>query len=395
MKKSLSYISFVAAVALFSGCGSSSTTPPEGGGADTIAPVFSTSVAYNFTLDEGTNRSVTIAVTDNVTAVADIALSSDDVTITGSSFTYTAPTVTTDTDFTVTVTAEDEAGLTKTQVYTFSVTNVPNQPDVKVAPVGDKIFNNLGSNFLRGPIPSSTLIWRDLLSADDGVYEYDEAETYCASKSYNSVNFRLPTRSELFNIIDYTRTTDLNASLVDGNFTNNGGSLLDGSAKVSTVWAKTDRVDTNKYFVHTVSGIDGLETNTSAVRAVICVQGDSEINHTTIDNGATVTDSTTGYIWETVNTASDTATTFADADSCSGNFELPTINDLRSIFDYSNNTLEELVPAGNAISVWSSTPYPKNVDNQHYVMQLSNATGSITIADNTTGAHYVTCVKKP
>jgi hypothetical protein len=149
-------------------------------------------------------------------------------------------------------------------------------------------------------------------------------------------------------------------------------------------------------FVNTVTGIDTLENNTSATHAIICVKGTSEMNHDVISNGATVTDSTTGYIWEKVNLAAENAVDYTTAnDSCDNGYVLPTINDLRSIFDYSNNTLEELVPAGNAISVWSSTPYPKNVDNQHYVMQLSNTTGSITIADNTTGAHYVTCVKKP
>ncbi len=377
MKRSLTYVSFVTAIALFSGCGSSRTTPAPPPVVDTTAPVFTNTTSL-FTVVEGTIAVPVTLTTDDANAI--FSEDSANAAISGSTLTFTAPLVNADTPFSVTVTARDAAGNSATKVFTFTVTDVPAaQNYAYVADIGDKDFNTTAeTDILRG---SSGLLWRDVDSAGDvGDLNRTAAITYCGL-----VGYRLPTRTELLYTLNYdqdhTQPADENNTLLDAQFINN--------ADVSTVWT-----DSNNYYVHVVGGFDSLDNNLSAHRAVICVQGASEVDHNITEAGNIVTDNSTGYEWTIVDLDPANRDTFATAPgSCPVGFSLPNINDLRSIFNYTNNTLTEIVPAGNSISVWSSTENSKEAD-QYLIMDLNKPGLPIALADDTE-IHYVTCVKKP
>ena len=377
MKKSLPYISFVAAVALITGCGGSSgsTTPTT----DTTAPTF-TNTTYQFTVDEGAAINVTLMTND---AGATFSESHNNAVLSGSTLTFTAPQVDTDRNETVSITATDEAGNAVSKNFTFEIKDVPVFVAGYVAAIGDKGFVRTTDD-LKGP---SGLVWKDTIP--DGTMSYSIAQTHCPA------DFRLPTPSEVLDIIDYSdNTIDINASLLDQDFTNNIVNDVNDNAVVSAIWVDTAGSGGNQHYVHLVGGIDALETN-DLNHSVICVKGtkDNTTRGFTVD-GNTITDTRTGYKWSKIVLAETSTYTDAAAE-CPTDFVLPSINELRSIYDYTNYSFPtEIVPAGVA-SIWSNTQDPKHIG-QYYVIQQNGQDVSMNVGiDNAIDMRHVTCVQKP
>ncbi len=382
MKKSLSYLSFVTAIALFSGCGSSGTTTETN--IDTTAPEF-TNTTYEFTVEEGSDQIVPLLADDSGATFSE---SSDKATISNSTLTFNAPLVMADEDFNVTVGAVDLAGNSSTKIFTFKVTDVPEVPTYAyVAAVGDKNFVDISAanNKSRLKVDESPLTWAD---EDYNDRNYTDAVNHCISLGEG---FRIATRDEIFNTIDYTMDVNNTTSLLDNDFNISRESLI------SVVWVLAKGSD--KYFINYVNGADVVDYNASAEHNVRCVKGSEISDHnftTTQDN--TVMDNITGLEWRMI--ADDNLSVSDATNACDGfgsDWELPTINELRTLFDYENNTLLEIVPANQSasISVWTSTSVSNLAisDNaRHYLLQTKDETSSIV--DEDTIEHPYTCVQR-
>jgi hypothetical protein len=356
MEKRIIYLSLVVAVAQFSGCGGSSS-------ADTTAPKFN-SGSYQYPVDEG--EIFEISNLNALTDDAEATFSGNGVI--GDVLTFNAPQVDADTNYTIVVTATDKAGNTESQEFTFNVKDVP--PEVNlgyVAITGDKDFTDKGNNVLEGP---SGLEWKDEVN----FVTYSDAVAACVN------GYRLPTVPEVLNIIDYSSNQP---SMLDSDFSN----------IATAVWTKVNGA--TQYYVNLGSGQDVKETNSTAEHFVICVKGDIDTTSPTFTSSDdNVTDSRTGYIWKKI-TVGDTKTYNEATSACTGEFNLPNINDLRSIYNYSTYTLpSEIAPAG-VTSIWSNTEYPKAANKHYIILDDADNNSSVDNGLDTGVTRNVTCVKKP
>ncbi len=349
MKKSLPYISLLVAVALFNGCGGSTAAE----NVDNTAPLLSSDKYVYENVLEGTNVPVTL-ISDDLEA--DFFESSSSADIQGSTLTFTAPTfiVGNSNSYTVEVTAKDKVGNeSAVKEFTFTVIEANNgtyEADASiVVAIGDKTFTSDGS-YLVGP---TGLLWEDL---DTPLMTYNAASSYCIGKG-----FRLPTRFELLNLIDYTNNDGVNTIILDDNLQFPRG----------TSWAALE--NSNYFAVNNVTGAD-VNVSMSEEHRVRCVKGTIASMHTfTIDdtNNSIVHDTTTGLDWTKIEATSRShGNAQLYCSSLSGSWSLPTINELRSIMDETTNTIPESI-ASLAIPItriWSSTQYLNDSSTQYYTL---------------------------
>jgi len=382
MKKNLLTFSFVATVALFTGCGGGS-----GGSSDTTAPKF-TNTTFSFSVDELTVKTVDLDAEDESTVkFIETKDDGDDATISGNKLTFTAPSYVEggveNNTYKITVTAKDSAGNETPKIFTFIVRNVITD-NIKAdasyfAPIGGQTFSTEGSYIKDG----SGLLWQD---ADSGEKTYDDAEAYCDAQG-----LRLPTRGEFLNLMDYTKGDNSeNISLVYNNFTIYSSNSFDAS------WV--EKVDNELRVVNHKSGAD-TNTSTNMDQRVLCVYGDKADAHTIVD-GSTVKDNTTGLEWTKI-TSTSYDTHINAAGKCPAGFGLPTINQLRSIIV--NNRISELVaPIADPVvgsgnySIWSSTEVKNDANastlgKAYYTIDI-NAKSGVT-SDRESQTHHITCVK--
>jgi hypothetical protein len=379
MKKKLSYLSIIAVVVLFNGCGGGLSTT-----ADTTPPVI-TNATVQFNVDEGTTKDVTLTANEKVT----FSENSADADISGSKLTFTAPSyvVGGTNNYTVTVTAKDSAGNLATKNFIFNVQDVIVETVEAnasyIAPTGDKDFTVVEGYLKDG----SGLLWRD---GDSGKKFYDDAKIYCESNQ----GWRLPTRGELLNLVDYDKgNTAGTKSLIDNSFAIFSNDSFDAS------WV--EKTGSDKFVVNHKSGADTQE-GIDLEQRVICVYGDKAGQHDIVD-GTTVKDNTTGLEWTKIDPAAPGSTTYGDYTSAQSvctnkgqGFDLPTINELRSVIDYTTNSIPYIAPSGvpaGTYFIWSKTESKNDNKNTHYLINLDTKASVTTDENNQT--HYFTCVKRP
>lgn len=382
MKKTLLGLSLATSLVLMSGCGGSSSSPAEP--TDTTAPTI-TNATSEYTVVEGATQTVTLTASETVSYSDDSA----ETTISGSTLTFTAPAYSSEggNTYTVTVTATDTADLTGTKTFTFTVTeDVTYAADASVVvPTSGQTFTTVDPN---GVVDATGLLWQDASSA---AMTYTAAVDYCSNAGY-----RLPSRNELMNILDYSAGSAVtDTPLIYSDY-------FDVTAQ--SLWVAQE--GSTYYTVNTISGGDSVVADPTIERSVLCVSGTAAGAHTIAvsdTNSSIYVDSTTGYEWTVIDSTNYISTYGAYADAaglCPTGFALPTINDLRSIYDFANNKLFGIAPGtvtADTYTIWSSTQVTNTADSQHHVIFNDRAASTITRAissDTDDQTHYVTCVKK-
>ena len=388
MRKSSLYLSIMTAVALLSGCGGGggTTTAVD----DTTAPTF-TNTTYLYNVVEGTNKVVDLTTDDSSATFTE---NSVDASISGSTLTFTAPLVNADTNFTVTVTAKDAANNSASKVFTFTVTDVPEIPTYAyIAPVGDKDFVDISAAQNKGllKVSESNLMW-----ADDDQFQdlnYTAAVKHCEDKVIDGYSdFRLATRDEIFNTINYEMDVNNTTSLLDNDFNISRLNTIDA------VWALAQGA--NKYYINHVSGIDVYEDDpdNNITHNTRCVRGNEVSDHnftTTADD--TIMDNITGLEWKKIANPAVTANAADAKNACEGevDWRLPTINELRTLYNYASGTLYEIIDSAQQVAVWSSTTRKQENPDKNYVLFNAQAGGNVMSGalEDAGDPHAYTCVK--
>jgi len=368
MKKSFIYISLVVAGALFNGCGGSSTP------VDNIAPSLTSDKYVYENVLEGTDVRVTL-ISDDLEA--DFFETSSLANIQGSTLTFTAPSFVVGgaNSYSVKVTAKDEAGNEsppKEFTFTVSENNTETYEANRsiVAPVGDKTFTSEGA-YLVGP---TGLLWVDEVS---DLMTYNDAETYCTNRG---TDFRVASRTELLNTINYELDGTESVSLLDEDFS------ISRAGNVASSWASSEN---GKYYI--VNNFSGVDANVSAtdLHRVRCVKGTSAGRHTFRESGTNFIDNDTGLEWRVIDV---TQAKFVDF-VCPDGFNIPTINQLRSIYDYDTGRLNSDIAPMDSGTIWSSTEWTNKVGTKAYYIMLNEKTTSIRTDEYNLTA-YGACVKQ-
>lgn len=232
-----------------------------------------------------------------------------------------------------------------------------NQPSYSVNDDGDIVTDNV-----------TGLMWTqssdidgdgEVTDADDKL-TYDEAATYCADLSLGGYDdWRVPNIKTLYSLIEYSGedpigVTDSSSltTFLDSAFakalgdTNSGERLIDGQYVSSTKYVST--VDGEKIFGVNfvdgrIKGYDAEFAGSDKTFYAFCVRGDEYGTNSYTDNGdSTITDSSTGLMWEQNDTQS---TDFENGISiCEGattggysDWRMPNAKELESIVDYTKS----------------------------------------------------------
>ena len=397
MVKSLLALSMVASLALVTvGCGGSDNndTPAP---VDTAGPVFN-NPATTFHTQEEHNSTITLQATDPSAPVMFSISQTPHFMLAGSALTFSAPAYedNASNEYYVTVTAKDSVGNSSTKIFSFIVDPLKASP--MPVPVGDKNLTVQG-DIITGP---AGLKW---LNTTASVTKYSDAVAFCENPN-NGKGFHIARRDQILNLIDYSKGNGVNASLLEDEFDKNDK---------ATTWAQ--KVADTYFSVNFVAGADVIEPGedtpisggNAAQYTVMCVKGLPADPHTFVadeQNASIVIDQTTGMKWTKVDTDNDeirraiepddtTASQQKAADYCPAGFRLPTINELRTLVDYSDNSVNELVAPKPADTnkepiLWSSTKFTNsNVDKNYYL----NTKTTLISAEVTSEAYFVTCVK--
>ncbi len=379
MVKSFIYISMVASLAIFSsGCGGNSTSTKTEV-KDTTAPVITTVTPIQ--VQEDTNNTTTLAA--NEAATFNIPVT-DHFSLTGSTLTFSAPSFDDNggNEFNVTVTATDTAGNAGNKILTFDV--VQTQAQATVAPTGDKDLIVDGSDVV-GP---SGLRW--LNEAPANVVNFDDAKNFCTTTGY-----RLASRDEILNLIDYAKGDHASASLLENELSAFNGLSESWAAKIGDKFLS----------VNFAAGADTIENNGDATRSVVCVKGAPSPVDTFVTEGNITTDQTTQLKWTSVGDPTDGNNRYAidnrgAADYCTGltedggNWRLPNINELRTLMHTNDHKVPTAVaPTGTSV-IWSSTEFTNAAANksQNYVLDLTGDIATMR-AEDQDQTLFVTCVK--
>jgi len=298
--------------------------------ADTEAPVVTPAAATVTVAFGGTYTDGGATVTDNV----DTGLTA---TSSGTVDTNTAG------DYTITYSATDAAGNTGTATTVVTV-----NPQFSTA-------NGLVTDSKTG------LVWNDAVT--------NIATGTCPT------GMTTPTLKELQTILDYGRKKPaINEAL---------------SAIVTSLTTVPQR---------TVDGWDvsldlGFINNITDSNNTICVNRTNstipDANFTKSDDNVTVTDNNTGLVWQYA--ATNTLETYTEAVAkCTGDWRLPTITELYSIYNTDTNTTDSAFDNSNAAYFWTDTRYS---DNNDYLWTVHSTSGLTYIGKDTVDKARTRCVK--
>ncbi len=247
----------------------------------------------------------------------------------------------------VTVSAKDSAGNKAIQDITVTILN--NSTDStygakKVFKTGlnESIYGDVRNFTTNGDGTVSVLerVWEDSNHINNNI-NYDDAKKYCANLDYaGKTNWRLPTRRELYEIVNY-------ASLpkIDAVFNNKSGGYFWTSGELFPYSGVPGGENNQSWTINFNNAVDFASNKTNIEGYhVRCVSG------FTIPNGQfrgtlTITDSTTNLEWENNTTAIDPVISWSDAKLRCENltldnktdWRLPNINELHSIIPNNDN----------------------------------------------------------
>ena len=196
------------------------------------------------------------------------------------------------------------------------------------------------------------LMWQ---KQDDGTKRtWNAAGAYCAGLSLGGQsNWRLPSNKELMTIVDYGRQSP---PLINATFFPN--------TKSSEYWSSSAHATsaTDAWLVNFIGGFidDDDKTENYYVR---CVQGNQSSPAFTDNGNGTVTDNTTGLVWQQSEGGAMVVTNalaFCNTLSLGqySDWRLPNIKELTSIIDYDryNPSIDTIYfPNAHAAGYWSST----------------------------------------
>ena len=234
----------------------------------------------------------------------------------------------------------------------------------------------------------------------DNIYTWQDAQDVFIS-GLNNDNFgghsdwRLPTIKELFTIAD--------KGLVDPaiNIAYFPNIML---SREGFFWSATAYVDDLAYvwFLDFLDGDIGSRGDVSHFKNVFAVCGEQK-NSTLVDNGdGTVTDTTTGLMWQQAEADAMTweaALTYCENLRLAGynDWRLPNVNELQSIIDYDayDPAIDTTYfPGAMPNAYWSSTTYEGNADSDNYSWNVSFSSGDlITQTSDKSNSAYVRAVR--
>lgn len=394
-------LSVMASLALIAiGCGSNNSNNATTTEVDTSGPVFTNNTTI-YHVVEGTNKIVALNATDASEPVTFSIPQTPNFTLSGNTLTFSAPAYENNAsnEYNVTVTARDTVTPPNTTMKILSFVVDPLKASSDPVTVGDKNLTVMGDVII-GP---AKLKW---LNTTASVTSYDDAVAFCKDQNYGT-EYRVARRDEILNLIDYSIGNGVNASLLEDEFDKNDK---------MTSWAK--KVADVYYSVNFAAGADNIEGSgetpvsggNAAQYTVMCVHGlpaDPHIFKDDETNSSIIVDTTTGMKWTKVDPDNDeirraiapdatTASQQKAADFCPAGFRLPTINELRSLVDYTTNKVTDKVihapaDANKEPLLWSSTQFTNsNVDKNYYL----NTKSTLISAQETSEANFVACVKE-
>ncbi len=391
MVKNIITFSMIAALSLITvGCGGGGSSDSSKTEVDTTAPVITT--ATPVTVEEGKKHTLTLAA--NEQATFSIADSSGLFDLNGSALTFDAPDYDANgaNEYNVTVTATDAANNSAEKVLSFLVTQTVAK--AVVVPVGDKNLTVDGNEV----IDLTGLRW--LNQAPATTVNFADAKSYCEDAGY-----RLASRDELFNIIDFSKGDHAGAKLLEDE--------LNAFTAYSESWA--DKIADKYLSLNFSAGADTIEANGDATRSVICVKGASAPAHTFTQEGDITVDQDTQLKWTSTGDPTDGNNRRAidnneAADYCAnlaadgGNWRLPNINELRTLMQTSDHKVPDSIAPDGTTVIWSATEYSNSIAGmtQNYVLDLTGDIATIrsevimtTDDDGNPVAQklFVTCVK--
>ena len=291
-------------------------------------------------------------------------------------------------DYKITVTATDSAGNKTDQNITVNVTDVNENVATKIIlKTGDTLDGSEGADrsaTRSSPTdPDATVsfaslpntLWSDMANAKgtaEGGIEmtYTDANNYCNNLDFASkTDWRLPTRYELFQVINYG-DVDINNSLTDDTFLNFNGGYF---------WTSNEYNSTHHIAIKFSDGLDYIREDSNQTESFVrCISAPATPNgeFTRGDDNKTVSDSTTNLMWQDDYFSGQTQLSHADAITYCNNltlggysdWRLPNINELHTIVDYTNNTIAFTSSAtANYINYfWSSTRSKDDPTGQFY-----------------------------
>jgi hypothetical protein len=355
------------------------TDDPSDNG-DQIAPIFDSEAS--FTAPENEIFEATLHATDNESSVtysidsgADARRFRVDSASGKLTFYHLIPDFEISSDanndkiYEVTVAATDENGNKATQDITVLIDDDPNDSTYGEKKVFKTGLADGGHGDVRSANKDGDIVhllereWEDTAHVDTDIGYYD-AHAYCANLELaGKSDWRLPTRRELFELVDYGNNPKIDAAFIN----KNGGYFWTSQELFPYDGAPGDE-NKQAWTIQFGNGIDYAsnkdETNGYHVR---CVRG------YTIPNGqfkknsnSTIIDTTTNIVWENNITAIDPTLTWDEAKTrCADlildgkdDWRLPNINELHSIIPNNDNEYQftELTEQKTG-PYWSSSAY--------------------------------------
>ena len=244
-------------------------------------------------------------------------------------------------------------------------------------------------------------------------YSWDQANSYCNTLSLGGRAWRLPNVNELMNLVEYINS---NPPLINSNSYPNTEYLV---ALSSYYWSSTNSalIVNGAYSVYfgSAGGLNNYQTKTS-LYYTRCISGNLSAQVTLTDNGnGTITDSTSGLIWQKCTAGQGTITgdcstggavqySWSNAISyCEalnlGNrldWRLPNINEITTIIDFTKSSgpliNSNIFPNTISNAYYSSTTVSYNTNN---AWVLAFWYGGIGWVGNKTTSVYIRCVTGP
>ena len=217
-----------------------------------------------------------------------------------------------------------------------------------------------------GTVSVGDRTWEDSNHVNTNI-DFFDARDYCTGLNYGDIGtWRLPNRHELFEIVNYGKSGTAEEPTIDDVFNHKNNGIFWTSQELV---GYGNTVDDTRAFV--VRFFDALTTNITKTESgglrVRCVSGptiEDHQNFTLSGDSKTVTDNSTGLVWE--NDITNLPLNWHDAKArCEAlvlddknDWRLPNINEIRTnIPNYSNEILfEHLSPIGyDTGHGWSST----------------------------------------